>query len=158
MARATSSVRPAHRPPVTFRRHLSVGRGTIGRVEELSTAQARRITLAAQGFTDPRPRGRPDARALARVLGRIGLLQIDSVNVLSRAQYLPLFSRLGPYPRILLDRAVNQAPRRLFEYWAHVASLVPVTTQPALRFRMARVSQEAWRGIRRIAQEKPDFV
>ncbi len=127
-------------------------------MEILTVAQARRITLAAQGFADPRPKGRPDARALARVLGRIGLIQIDSVNVLSRAQYLPLWSRLGPYPTSLLDRAAGAAPRRLFEYWAHVASLVPVSTQPALRFRMARASQQAWSGMRRLATDKPDFV
>lgn len=127
-------------------------------VDVLTTAQARRIALAAQGFTDPRPRGRPDMRSLTRVLGRVGLLQIDSVNVLSRAQYLPLWSRLGPYSTELLDRAAGRAPRRLFEYWAHVASLVPVGTQPYLRFRMARAAQHAWGAMRRIAEEKPDFV
>src|SRR5262245_56860914 len=117
---------------------MSVPCATIPYVDVLTTAQARRITLAAQGFADPRPRGRIDARALARVLGRIGLIQIDSVNVLSRAQYLPLWSRLGPYPTAVLDKAAGAAPRRLYEYWAHVASLVPVETQPALRFRMER--------------------
>ncbi|GAA4988454.1 DNA glycosylase AlkZ-like family protein [Actinopolymorpha pittospori] len=127
-------------------------------MEILSVDQARRVALAAQGFADPRPRGRPDARSLERVLRRVGLLQIDSVNVLSRAHYLPLWSRLGAYPTSLLDRASGRAPRRLFEYWAHVASLVPVTTQPALRFRMDRASQQAWGSIRRIAEEKPDFV
>ncbi|MEV6288820.1 crosslink repair DNA glycosylase YcaQ family protein [Kribbella sp. NPDC051770] len=124
----------------------------------LSQAQARRIGMAAQGFADPRPKGVPDMRALSRVLGRIGLLQIDSVNVLSRAQYLPLYSRLGPYPRDLLDRAAGKAPRRLVEYWAHEASLIPVETHPLMRWRMARAATEAWGGPRSIAAERPDLV
>jgi uncharacterized protein len=137
---------------------MSVVCATISYVDVLTTAQARRITLAAQGFADRRPTGRVDARALARVLGRIGLIQIDSVNVLSRAQYLPLWSRLGPYATTVLDKAAGTAPRRLFEYWAHVASLVPVETQPALRFRMERAAQQAWGSMRRIARDNPAFV
>ncbi|GAB3933214.1 winged helix-turn-helix domain-containing protein [Kribbella albertanoniae] len=124
----------------------------------MSTAQARRVALAAQGFMDPRPKGVPDARALGRVLGRIGLLQIDSVNVLSRAQYLPLYSRLGPYPRTMLDKASGKAPRRLVEYWAHEASLIPVETFPLMRWRMDRATTEAWGGPRSIAKERPDLV
>ncbi|WP_433023205.1 winged helix-turn-helix domain-containing protein [Kribbella sp. CA-294648] len=127
-------------------------------MEALSTAQARRVALAAQGFTDPRPKGVPDMRALSRVLGRIGLIQIDSVNVLSRAQYLPLYSRLGPYPRDLLDRAAGKAPRRLVEYWAHEASLIPVETHPLMRWRMARAMSEAWNGPWMIATQRPDLL
>jgi uncharacterized protein len=126
-------------------------------VQTLSRRQARRAALAAQGFCDRRPK-RPDARALSRVIGRTSLFQIDSVNVLMRAQYMPLFSRVGPYDTALLDRAYGRRPRRLFEYWAHEASLVPVELHPFLRFRMARAHEHAWGGMRRIAEEQPELV
>jgi uncharacterized protein YcaQ len=126
--------------------------------ESLSLAQARRVALAAQGFADPTPIGVLTVRHLRRVLGRVGLLQMDSVNVLQRAHYLPLYSRLGPYPTTLLDRAAYQPPRELFEYWGHEASLVPVDLQPALRWRMAAARDEAWGGMRRIAREQPQLV
>lgn len=123
----------------------------------LSAAEARRVALAAQGFGDRRP-SRPDRRALRRVLDRVGVIQIDSVNVLSRSQYLPVYSRLGPYPREMFDRAANRAPRMLFEYWAHEASLLPVETQPFLRHRMASADELAWGRMRRLAQEQPGLV
>jgi hypothetical protein len=116
------------------------------------------VALAAQGFADPPPPQSPDGWALRRVLDRVGLLQIDSVNVLSRAHYLPLFARIGPYPTELLDRAAWRAPRRLFEYWGHEASLLPVSTQPLLRWRMDRAAHEAWGGMRRIQRERPELV
>ena len=97
-------------------------------------------------------RGGPTAAPIPRLFDRVGLVQIDSVNVLSRAHYLPGFSRLGPYDREALDRAAHYAPRRLFEYWGHEASLMPVELQPLLRWRMARAHDEAWGGMRRVAQ------
>ena len=105
---------------------------------ELSVPEARRVALAAQGFTDPAHRAHRAVtmRTLVRTLGRTQVLQIDSVNVLERAHYLPLFSRNGPYDRGLLDRAAGRAPRRLVEYWAHVAALMPVELWPAMRHRM----------------------
>jgi uncharacterized protein YcaQ len=131
----------------------------MGRAREtLSAAEARRLALAAQGFARPRDGGASPGWALRRVIGDVGLLQIDSVNVLCRAHYLPAFSRVGPYPREALDRASHRAPRRLFEYWGHEASLLPVTLQPALRWRMERAAGDAWAGVRRVAEESPEIV
>jgi len=127
-------------------------------VERLSAAQARRVALAAQGFADPRPAGAPTGWAVRRLIDRVGLVQIDSVNVLCRAHYLPLFSRAGPYDTALLDRAAHYAPRKLFEFWGHEASLIPVGLQPALRWRMERAADDAWGGMRRIQTERPDLV
>ncbi|MDQ2748127.1 MAG: winged helix-turn-helix domain-containing protein [Actinomycetota bacterium] len=130
--------------------------------QRLSRAQARRIALAAQGFAEPRPTGRVDARHLRRVLARVAILQIDSVNVFCRAHYMPLFSRLGPYSREALDtltaHTAGPVRRELFEYWAHEASLVPVELQPLLRWRMQRAHVDAWGGMRRISRENPDLV
>ncbi|MBV9819859.1 MAG: YcaQ family DNA glycosylase [Solirubrobacterales bacterium] len=131
--------------------------------DDLSLSEARRIALAAQGFADPRPRGPVTARHIRRVLQRIAILQIDSVNVFSRTHYLPVFSRLGPYPRDVLDTltahtAARLRRRELFEYWAHEASLVPVELQPLLRWRMDRASQDAWGGMRRIAENRPELL
>jgi len=127
--------------------------------ERLTLAVARRIALAAQGFTDRAPTGLPDRRHLRRVLGRTQLLQIDSVNVFERAHYLPLFSRLGPYDKALVDRAAYR-DRELFEYWGHEASLLPVAVHPLLRWRMARAEalEEGWGGPLRIMRERPEFV
>jgi uncharacterized protein YcaQ len=139
---------------------LGKGRGTPRPYSgpELSLAEARRVALAAQGFADRRPVGVPDRRALRRVVGRTGLFQIDSVNVLVRAHYLPAFSRLGPYPTDALDRMSTRRPRELFEYWGHEASLLPVETQPLLRWRMAQAHAQAWGRMRRIGAERPGFV
>lgn len=125
----------------------------------ISLPTARRIALAAQGFLDPRPeQGKATARHLQRVIDRVGLVQIDSVNVLTRSHYLPFFSRLGHYDRDKLDQFRDRKPRRLVEYWAHEASLIPPTTWPLLGFRRERAKHEAWGGMRRIQQEHPDLV
>ena len=129
------------------------------RRERLSAAEARRVALAAQGFAEPPLTRAVDTRALrSRVFDRVGLIQIDSVNVLQRAHYLPPFSRLGQYDIGLLDKLSHYAPRRLFEYWGHEASLIPVELQPHLRWRMRRAHDDAWGGMRRIATERPELV
>jgi uncharacterized protein YcaQ len=104
-------------------------------MQSLSRAQARRVALAAQGFLD-KPHAAPTMATLTRTLRRTGVLQIDSVNVLQRAHYVPLFSRMGPYDTALLDRASGRAPRRLVEYWAHVAAFMPVDLWPHMQHRM----------------------
>ena len=123
---------------------------------EISSDEARRIALAAQGFADARPSGRVDIRSLRRVIGDIGLLQIDSVNVLVRSHYMPLFSRLGVYPMSLLDDAVYKR-RELFEAWAHVASLVPVECYPLLRHQMDLPTPQ-WKHFRTWVTANKEYV
>ena len=130
----------------------------MSRRVKISAPEARRIALASQGFADPRPAHEPTGHDLRRVIARVGLIQIDSVNVLERAHYLPLWSRLGPYRRDLVDRAAHYAPRRLFEYWGHEASLIPVATQPLLRWRMERAHTDSWGGMQRVFREQPELV
>jgi uncharacterized protein YcaQ len=128
--------------------------------ETISDAMARRIALAAQGFAEPRPATAIGRRHLAKVLGRIGLLQIDSVSVVVRAHYMPLFSRLGPYDRDLLDKAASGKKRMLFEYWAHEASLLPVETWPLMRWRMDRAAQSEgiYGRLAQFGRERADLI
>jgi uncharacterized protein len=114
----------------------------------MTVAAARRTALAAQGFADSRPTTAPTRRHLVRTMDRVQLLQLDSVNVAVRAHYMPVFSRLGAYDTAMLDEAVwshsARRPRLLVEYWAHVASMVPVTDWPLFRWRMERVRVRPW--------------
>jgi uncharacterized protein YcaQ len=121
---------------------------------ELSNAQARRLALGAQGFTDPRPTGRIDRRHLRRVVSRMGLIQIDSVNVLVRSQELPLFARLGPHPRTLVDDATRAG--ELFEYWVHEACHVPIELHPLQRWAME--AHPRWARLRAWAARHADLV
>ena len=127
----------------------------------LTQAQARRIALAAQGFSGNQPSKPPGWAALHRMVQRLQLLQIDSVNVLSRSHYLPLFSRLGPYDRTLLDRR-SLAPkgRALFECWAHEASFVPLALHPLMRWRMDRVlaGQSRSKSMRNFARDEGAYL
>jgi uncharacterized protein len=122
--------------------------------ETLSKAQARRIALSAQGFLDPR-HAVPTMRTFSRTLARTGVLQVDSVNVLQRAHYMPLFSRMGPYDVDLLRRAAERKPRRIVEYWAHVQAFMPVDLWPVMRHRMDHYREE--RGKWLTADDDPAF-
>jgi uncharacterized protein YcaQ len=113
-------------------------------VDQLTQLQARRIALAAQGFTD-RAHATPSLKTLDRTVARTGVLQVDSVNVLQRAHYMPLYSRMGPYDVDLLRRATTSTGRRertLVEYWAHVQALMPVELWPLMRHRMEHYRAE----------------
>ncbi len=124
-------------------------------MRELRLDQARRIALAAQGFADAAPRGTVDRRNIRRAIRRMGLLQIDSVNVCVRSHYMPLFSRLGPYRRALLDEMAYR-DRELFEYWGHEASFLPMDTYPLFRDRMA--SARPGGRVRQLMEEHPGYI
>ena len=123
---------------------------------DLSLTEARRIALAAQGFDRPRPKGRVHRDHLRRAIRQLGLLQIDYVNVLAPAHYQVPFSRLGPYPRPLLDDLVYRR-REFTEQWAHEASILPVETWPLLRHRMATHRVRPW-GFESFLEQHPAYA
>ena len=126
----------------------------------LSAAQARRVAVAAQGFHDPRPSGPVTRPHLRRLICRIQVLQLDSVSVAVRAHYAPMFSRMGPYDRDLLDAAAwshsARSPRLLVEYWAHEAALMAIEDWPLLRWRMREYTGGRW-GVE-IVEKNPRLV
>jgi uncharacterized protein YcaQ len=131
-----------------------------GPPEQLSSSQARRVALRAQGLDRPRPepRGPVGARGFQQVVDRLGLLQIDSVNVLARAHLMPVFSRVGPYDTAALDRASSRQPRRLVEAWAHMASYVPPETFRLLEWRQRAYLTEAWGAIAEVPLQHAPVV
>jgi uncharacterized protein YcaQ len=124
-------------------------------IESLSKDQARRIALAAQAFAS-RGKATPSRERMLATIRQLGLLQLDSVNVLIRSHYLPLYSRLGPYSTKVLDDLGLGPKRALFEYWGHEASLIPLDYYPLFRWRMDRA--EKWPGMHSLAREKPEYV
>ena len=115
--------------------------------------------MAAQGLASPRPTGRVDARHLRRVLDTVGVIQIDSVNVLVRSQELPLFSRLGNHPRTLIAEATERG--EMYEYWCHAASHLPMSHHPLSRLRMERArmsGDNVWSGVANAAKKNPGLA
>ncbi|MFQ5524007.1 MAG: winged helix-turn-helix domain-containing protein [Acidimicrobiia bacterium] len=124
-------------------------------MRKITLSQARRFALAAQGLADPRPPGRVDVRHFRRVMDRVGLVQLDSVNVFARAHYMPFFARLGPYDRDSLDRWL-WGSGEVFEYWGHEASLLPTEHHRLMRWRME--DEPYWGRLTRFEEEFPDYV
>lgn len=124
-------------------------------MRRITLEQAKRYALAAQGFGEPRPSGKVDVRHYRRLLDRIGVVQLDSVNVFARTHYLPFFSRLGVYDRQHLDRWIWSSGE-MFEYWAHMASVVPTTAHPLFRWRMDESG--IWGGFQKILDENPAYL
>lgn len=124
-------------------------------MKRLTLPQVRRAHIAAQGLAAPRPTT-PDIRHIRRAIQTMGVLQIDSVNVVERAHQLTLFSRLGPYDPDLLWRALRQ--REIFEYWAHMASFLPIADWPLWKHRMQDRKHGGWQAIHRLRREAPGYI
>ena len=125
-------------------------------MRKLTIDQARRFALGAQGFADPRPTGRVDVRHFRRVVDRIGLVQLDSVNVFSRTHYMPFFSRLGRYERGDLDAWLWRSGE-MFEYWGHEASVIPTQRHRLFRFRMDR-GAFTWSRFADLEENHPEYL
>jgi uncharacterized protein YcaQ len=121
--------------------------------DSLSAAEARALAITAQGLAAARPASVTGADVLG-MIEQLGVLQLDSVNIVQRSHYLPAWSRLGAYEIGALDRFSHEAPRRLFEYWGHEASLLPIAMQPLLRWRMARAAEHAWKMVREVRRKR----
>lgn len=127
-------------------------------LDELTVGQARRVALRAQGLDRSRRPTVVTMRQLQQVVDRLGVLQIDSVNVLARAHLVPGFSRLGPYDGALMDRASGRSPRRLVEAWAHEASLVSPATYRLLGWRRRAMRERSWPRLSGTVAEHPRIV
>lgn len=124
----------------------------------MSLDVARRVALCAQGFADARPTGRIDARHLRRVMRRMRVVQLDSIPIVARTQYMPFHSRLGPYEMTRLD-ALAYAGNDWFEAWSHEASLLPVETEPLIRWTWDRArSGHTWKNLYEVAVREPAYV
>ncbi|MDP9494067.1 MAG: winged helix DNA-binding domain-containing protein, partial [Actinomycetota bacterium] len=124
-------------------------------MRSISIDQARRYALAAQGFTEPRPSGRVDVRHFRRVLDRVLVVQLDSVNVFSRTHYMPFFSRLGAYDHAALDQWLWRSGE-MFEYWGHMASVLPVADHRLFRWRMERGF--SWDRMEQLIADRPGYL
>ena len=116
-----------------------------------------RIFLGAQGFIEGRAAGRVDSRHFAKLISRLRLLQIDSVNVVTRAHYMPAFARLGPYDRDALDSWIYDG-RNMFEYWNHEQSFAPMEFHSMMRPRMKGYSEHSWRAYKDLQENEPGYI
>ena len=128
------------------------------RLDSLSIADARALALAAQGFDTARPKTKATQRHVDALISRLGVIQIDSVNVLVRSQELPLFSRLGNHNRNAIPKATEQ--QKLFEYWGHEAAHLPVEIHPLFRWKMeaARLGKAKHWGLTSFYDDNKAFV
>ena len=128
--------------------------------QSVPRAAARGGARPALGFADARPTAPLTRRHFNRVLQRLGLFQIDSVSVAVRAHYMPLFSRLGPYPMSMLEGAATPRQRTLFEYWAHEASFLPIDSWPLWQWQMRRAErgENIYTGLARLGRERRDLI